>query len=262
MVLFGRNGESPVPVVAASSPSQCFHAAIEAARIALKYRTPVYLLSDAYARERLRAVADPGRRRAARRSRRSSRPRRTTATPSTPTCAIPRRSRARGRCRARRASSTGSAGSRRPTSPGAISYDPDNHDHMVRLRAQKVANIAADIPELEVDDPDGDARRSCSAGARRTARSAPPCGGCAARRPQGRERAPPPPEPVPAQPRRRAAPLRQGARARDEHGPAAAADPGRVPRRRRRLQPRPRAAVPLERAATRGDHDAWSEARR
>src|SRR4030095_6507542 len=48
MVLCGRNGESPVPVVAASSPSQCFDAAIEAARIALKYRTPVYLLSDAY----------------------------------------------------------------------------------------------------------------------------------------------------------------------------------------------------------------------
>ena len=48
MVLFGRNGESPVPVVAASTPSQCFEAAIEAARIALKYRTPVYLLSDAY----------------------------------------------------------------------------------------------------------------------------------------------------------------------------------------------------------------------
>ena len=41
---------------------------------------------------------------------------------------------------------------------GSISYDPDNHDRMVRLRAQKVANIAADIPELEVDDPDGDAR--------------------------------------------------------------------------------------------------------
>jgi len=41
---------------------------------------------------------------------------------------------------------------------GAISYDPDNHDHMIRLRAQKVANIAADIPELEVDDVDGEAR--------------------------------------------------------------------------------------------------------
>ena len=48
MVLYGRNGESPVPVVAAATPSDCFDAAIEAARIALKYRTPVYLLSDAY----------------------------------------------------------------------------------------------------------------------------------------------------------------------------------------------------------------------
>src|SRR2546426_5996575 len=48
LVLFGRNSESPVPVVAAISPSDCFDAAIEAARIALKYRTPVYLLSDAY----------------------------------------------------------------------------------------------------------------------------------------------------------------------------------------------------------------------
>ncbi|MBA2295903.1 MAG: 2-oxoglutarate ferredoxin oxidoreductase subunit alpha, partial [Actinobacteria bacterium] len=41
---------------------------------------------------------------------------------------------------------------------GAISYDPANHDRMVRLRAQKIAGIAADIPELEVDDPDGSAR--------------------------------------------------------------------------------------------------------
>src|SRR5207244_7590781 len=48
MTMFGRNGESPVPVLAASTPAQCFHAAIEACRIALKYRTPVYLLSDAY----------------------------------------------------------------------------------------------------------------------------------------------------------------------------------------------------------------------
>ena len=48
MVMFGRNSESPVPVVAASTPAACFHAAIEAARIAIKYRTPVYLLSDAY----------------------------------------------------------------------------------------------------------------------------------------------------------------------------------------------------------------------
>src|SRR5207248_2232917 len=48
MVLFGRNGESPVPVIAAATPGDCFYAAIEAARIAVTYRTPVYLLSDAY----------------------------------------------------------------------------------------------------------------------------------------------------------------------------------------------------------------------
>jgi 2-oxoglutarate ferredoxin oxidoreductase subunit alpha len=48
LAMYGRNGESPVPVVAAQSPGDCFHAAIEAARIALTYRTPVFLLSDGY----------------------------------------------------------------------------------------------------------------------------------------------------------------------------------------------------------------------
>src|SRR5215216_2305467 len=48
MVMFGRNAESPVPVLAASTPGDCFFMAIEAARIAVKYRTPVFLLSDAY----------------------------------------------------------------------------------------------------------------------------------------------------------------------------------------------------------------------
>src|SRR5436190_24314638 len=47
-VMFGRNSESPVPVIAAATPSDCFDAALEAARIAIKYRTPVFLLSDAY----------------------------------------------------------------------------------------------------------------------------------------------------------------------------------------------------------------------
>jgi len=46
--MFGRNGESPVPIVAPVSPADCFNAAIEAARIAVKYRTPVFLLSDGY----------------------------------------------------------------------------------------------------------------------------------------------------------------------------------------------------------------------
>ena len=115
MVLFGRNGESPVPVIAASSPSQCFHAAIEAARIALKYRTPVYLLSDAALANGsepwlIPDVAEPAVDRDRVRDRR-----RTTAMPSTRTCATRRRSRGRGPCPARRASSTGSEGSRRPT---------------------------------------------------------------------------------------------------------------------------------------------------
>jgi 2-oxoglutarate ferredoxin oxidoreductase subunit alpha len=48
MVLFGRNSESPVPVIAAAGPGDCFDVALEACRIALTYRTPVYLLSDAY----------------------------------------------------------------------------------------------------------------------------------------------------------------------------------------------------------------------
>src|SRR5205823_1702055 len=48
MVLFGRNGESPVPVLSCATPGDCFYAAIEAARVAVTYRTPVYLLSDAY----------------------------------------------------------------------------------------------------------------------------------------------------------------------------------------------------------------------
>src|SRR5690606_29053742 len=48
LALYGRHGEAPLPVVASYTPAQCFHAAIEAARIALKYRTPVILLSDGY----------------------------------------------------------------------------------------------------------------------------------------------------------------------------------------------------------------------
>jgi 2-oxoglutarate ferredoxin oxidoreductase subunit alpha len=155
MVLHGRNSESPVPVIAASTPSQCFHAAIEAARIAITYRTPVYLLSDAY----LANGSEPW-----------LIPDVTTLEPIDPGFAAP---------------STGEAfhpyardpatlarpwaipgtpglehrigGLEKEDVTGNVSYDPDNHDRMVRLRAQKVAGIAAAIPELEVDDPDGDA---------------------------------------------------------------------------------------------------------
>jgi 2-oxoglutarate ferredoxin oxidoreductase subunit alpha len=156
MVMFGRNSESPVPVVAASTPGDCFYAAIEAARIALKYRTPVFLLSDAYLAngsepwllpdvsslpdispefapppengdEFLPYSRDPET---------LARP---WALPGTP--GLEHRI----------------GGLEKADLTGNVSYDPDNHDLMTRLRAAKVSGIAADVPELEVDDPDGDA---------------------------------------------------------------------------------------------------------
>jgi 2-oxoglutarate/2-oxoacid ferredoxin oxidoreductase subunit alpha len=154
MVLHGRNGESPVPVVAASTPSQCFHAAIEAARIALKYRTPVYLLSDAYLANgsepwlipdvaslpdistEFAVVGEEPFRPYGRDPQTLARP---WAIPGTP--GLEHRI----------------GGLEKADVTGSISYDPDNHDLMTRLRAAKVAAIANDIPLLEVDDPDGDA---------------------------------------------------------------------------------------------------------
>jgi len=152
MVMFGRNGESPVPVIAASTPSQCFHAAIEAARLALKYRTPVYLLSDAYLangsepwlipdvaslpdiRTTFATEADGEFMPYARDPDTLARP---WALPGTP--GLEHRI----------------GGLEKADVTGSISYDPDNHDLMTRLRAAKVAGIARDIPLLEADDPDG-----------------------------------------------------------------------------------------------------------
>jgi 2-oxoglutarate/2-oxoacid ferredoxin oxidoreductase subunit alpha len=156
MVLFGRNSESPVPVVAAMSPSDCFHAAIEACRIALKYRTPVYLLSDAYLANGSEPWLLPDVSTLPdisvsfttetnfegtflpylRDEKTLARP---WAVPGTP--GLEHRI----------------GGLEKEDRTGNVSYDPDNHDLMTRLRAQKVAGIAGDIPELEVDDPDGTA---------------------------------------------------------------------------------------------------------
>jgi 2-oxoglutarate ferredoxin oxidoreductase subunit alpha len=154
MVMFGRNSESPVPVVAASTPGQCFFAAIEAVRIALTYRTPVYLLSDAYLANGSEPwlVPDP-----------DSLPELTVDFATEPNegdeflpyvrdettlarpWAIPGTPGLEHRI----------GGLEKADRTGNVSYDPDNHDLMTRLRAAKVAGIARDIPELEVDDPDG-----------------------------------------------------------------------------------------------------------
>ena len=148
-VMFGRNSESPVPVIAAATPSDCFDAAIEAARIAVKYRTPVFLLSDAYLAngsepwllpniEEIPAI-EPGFAEPNGDFQPYARDEETLARP----WAIPGTPGLEHRI----------GGLEKQDVTGNVSYDPDNHDHMVRLRAQKVAGIAQDIPELEVDDP-------------------------------------------------------------------------------------------------------------
>ena len=154
MVLFGRNSESPVPVVAAPTPGGCFDAAIEAARIALKYRTPVYLLSDAYLANGSEPWLLPDAGSLPDISTEFAQPeqhegeflpyKRDPDTLARP-WAIPGTPGLEHRI----------GGLEKADGTGNVSYDPDNHDLMVRMRARKVAGIAADIPELEVDDPDG-----------------------------------------------------------------------------------------------------------
>ncbi|HEY8316571.1 MAG TPA: 2-oxoacid:acceptor oxidoreductase subunit alpha [Gaiellaceae bacterium] len=156
MVLFGRNSESPVPVVAAMSPSDCFHAAIEACRIALKYRTPVYLLSDAYLANGSEPWLLPDV---------STLPDISTSFATEPNFEgtfLPYLRDEKTLARPWAVPGTPGlehriGGLEKADRTGNVSYDPDNHDLMTRLRAQKVAGIAGDIPELEVDDPDGDA---------------------------------------------------------------------------------------------------------
>jgi len=149
--LWGRNGESPVPVLAAQSPSDCFDAAIAACRIAVEQRTPVVLLSDAYLANgsepwlipELSELAriDPGFATAPNTATGEFAPylrdpqtlARPWAIPGTPGLAH------------RLGGLEKSAGA------GAVSYDPDNHDRMVRLRADHIAGIR--VPDAVLDDP-------------------------------------------------------------------------------------------------------------
>jgi 2-oxoglutarate ferredoxin oxidoreductase subunit alpha len=156
LVMFGRHGEAPVPVIAAQSPADCFHAAIEAVRIATTYRTPVYLLSDAYLANgsepwlipdvndlpemRVEFATAPTDGTA---FQPYSRDPETLARP----WAIPGTPGLEHRI----------GGIEKANGSGDISYDPANHDTMVRLRQAKIDGIAASIPLLEVDDPNGDA---------------------------------------------------------------------------------------------------------
>ncbi|HLU33963.1 MAG TPA: 2-oxoacid:acceptor oxidoreductase subunit alpha [Natronosporangium sp.] len=156
LALFGRHGEAPVAVVAPRSPSDCFDTVLEAARIALTYRTPVVLLSDGYLGNgsepwllpRIEDLPDL-------RVEFATKPNgedgsflpylrdpvtlaRPWAVPGTP--GLEHRI----------------GGLEKADRTGNISYDPTNHDYMVRTRAARIEAIK--VPDVEVDDPDGDAR--------------------------------------------------------------------------------------------------------
>lgn len=153
--MFGRNGESPVIVIAAQSPSDCFDTAIEAVALATRTRTPVILLSDGYLANgtepwRVPAVADlptwdPGFATTEQWRDREFTPYSRDAVSLARPWALPGTPGLTHRI----------GGLEKADITGAISYDPANHDTMVRLRQAKVDAVAASYPPLVVDDPDG-----------------------------------------------------------------------------------------------------------
>jgi 2-oxoglutarate/2-oxoacid ferredoxin oxidoreductase subunit alpha len=163
--LFGRNGESPVAVLAPATPSDCFTIAIEAVRVAVKYRTPVIILSDGYLANgsepwRIPDVAGlPD----ISRCFSLSKPEDWRDEDGQPTEFLPFRRDPETLARPWAVPGTPGlehriGGIEKANGAGTISYDPDNHDKMVRLRQAKIDGIAADIGPLEVDDPDGGAK--------------------------------------------------------------------------------------------------------
>ncbi|MFF5243858.1 2-oxoacid:acceptor oxidoreductase subunit alpha [Streptosporangium sp. NPDC000095] len=159
MAMYGRNGESPLPIVAPSTPSDCFDAAVEAVRIAVKYRTPVMLLSDGY----LANGSEPWKLPDA-----ADLPDISTEFATGPNAEdgvtfLPFKRDAETLARPWAIPGTAGlehriGGIEKAENTGNISYDPDNHDRMVRVRQAKIDGIANDIPPLTVDDPEGDAR--------------------------------------------------------------------------------------------------------
>lgn len=143
--LFGRNGESPLPVVAPATPAECFDLAFEAARIALRHMTPVIYLSDAF----LATGAEPWR---------------IPDLDSLPSIAVPNATDPATFQPYARDPETLARPWAVPGTPGLehrigglekaditgnVSYDPENHHRMTLLRAEKVARVANDIPALE-----------------------------------------------------------------------------------------------------------------
>lgn len=144
--MFGRNSESPVAIVAPATPADCFNMAIEAVRIATRYMVPTFYLSDGYIGN-------------------GSEPWEIPAVENLPDISVPNATNAEGFFPYSRDEKTLSRPWAVPGTPGLehriggiekqhitgnVSYDPDNHDFMCRLRAEKVERIAQEIPRLEV----------------------------------------------------------------------------------------------------------------
>lgn len=153
LVMYGRHGEAPMPIVAAKSPSHCFEATIEAARIALKYRTPVFLLTDGFLANGAEPWLLPD-------------------VATLPDISVPFATEPNHgdefwpflrdpETLARPWAIPGTeglehriGGLEKQDGSGNINYEPENHALMTKLRADKIAGIAKDIPLVEVDDPD------------------------------------------------------------------------------------------------------------
>ena len=150
--VYGRNGEAPVAVLAASTPSDCFNMAIEASRLAIKYMTPVILLTDGY-------LAN------------GSEPWKIPHANELPDIPVKFRTEKEGFAPYLRDGNLSRpwvkpgtpglehriGGLEKANISGAVSYDPENHNLMINLRAQKVKNMVNDIPDLTVDgDMEGD----------------------------------------------------------------------------------------------------------
>ncbi|HET7755231.1 MAG TPA: 2-oxoacid:acceptor oxidoreductase subunit alpha [Anaeromyxobacteraceae bacterium] len=152
IALFGRHGEAPMPIIAAQSPSDCFYAAIEAMRIAVKWMTPVILLTDGYLGNGSEPFRVPGESELPKVEpkyqtapngpdgeylpyKRDAKLIRPWAVPGTP--GLEHRV----------------GGLEKDSLTGMVSYDGSNHERMVKTRAQKIANVIEDVPDLTVDGP-------------------------------------------------------------------------------------------------------------
>jgi 2-oxoglutarate ferredoxin oxidoreductase subunit alpha len=146
--LYGRHGESPLPVVAANSPSDCFRAAFEATRIALEHSTPVILLSDGYLANGSEPWKIPDE---------SSLPEihKPFAEVGKPYITFARDPETLARTQAipGQPGLEHRIGGLEKNEKGAISYEADNHEEMTRLRAAKVEAVAKSIPPLRVTGP-------------------------------------------------------------------------------------------------------------